>query len=527
MKIHVSIASLLSALAMAAFVARATTYTDATGDNYGSADVDISSVSVTNDANNLIFTINLTNSATLSSSPNYLVGIQVVGAPIGQTNINNVTTGTNAGNPWGNRVGISTGMNFFIACYANGGGYSGGADLYAFTNATGWAQIGPTAPITEVTNGTPSVSFSFPLSGLGLSVGNSFKFDVWTTYGGGGGQGAYDALDSSVKASGAPYSPTSYDSATAAGSTLAVYTITNVAAADFNITFEVNMAAAIVQGLFSSGAGDYVEARGSFNGWLSGTHTGILLTNIPGTSNYAGTLVTNTLSLGSGVDYKYVIDSGAAGNDWEGNVGPNGAQNRHFTVTNLNQTLPLDYWNNITNVNQSFAVTFLVDMEVETALGNFTPGTDSIYANGDWDWSGSALALTQTANPYIYSGSVNLSFSPGTTVNYKYAINGGIAPNSWEGNVGAGGGQNRQFVLQGDTNLALDFFNNRTNLGTITISNSASGQVLSWTAGTNIHLQSVNNLGEQWTDLPNTLGQSSVTNQSLGAPHQFFRLIGP
>ena len=376
---------------------------------------------------------------------------------------------------------------------------------------------------------TPSIEFSFPLSALGLSAGNSFHFDVWTTYSSPGGQGAYDALDSSVQAASPPYGPTfaTYDSATASGSTLATYTIANVAAADFNITFQVNMAAAIVQGLFSPGVGDYVEARGSFNGWLGGTHTGILLTNIPGTSNYVGTLITNTLSIGAGVDYKYVIDSGAAGNDWEGNVGPNGAQNRHFTVTNVNQTLPLDYWNNITNSNQSFAVAFQVDMEVEAALGNFTPGTDSVYANGAWDWSGSALLLTQVGNSYIYTNTVNLSFSPSTTVNYKYAINGGIAPNSWEGNVGPGGGQNRQFVLLGNTNLALDFFNNLTNLGPITISNSADGQVLRWTAGTNIRLQSVNNLGEQWTDVPNTQGQGSVTNQSPGTLHQFFRLIGP
>lgn len=130
MKINVPIACVLAGLVMAAPRARATVYTDATGDNYGGAEVDISSVVVTNDANNLIFTINLNSSATISSSPNYLVGIQVVGAATGQTLINNITSGSTAGNPWGKRVGISTGENFFVGCYPNGSGYSGGAQFY-------------------------------------------------------------------------------------------------------------------------------------------------------------------------------------------------------------------------------------------------------------------------------------------------------------------------------------------------------------------------------------------------------------
>jgi hypothetical protein len=529
MKNIVSVSSVLAVLALAILPVRATVYTDATGDNYGGAEVDISGVVVTNDANNLFFTINLNTAATISSSVNYLVGIQVTGAPTGQTTINNVTSGATAGNPWGKRVGISTGENFFIGCYPDGNGYSGGAQLYQFTPGTGWAQVGSTASITEVASSTPSITFSFPLSALGLSADNSFKFDVWTTYSSPAGQGAYDALDSSVQASSPPYSPTfaNYDSVTATGSTLATYTVVNAAASEAQVTFEVNMTAAMVQGLFSQGAGDYVEARGSFNGWLTGTHTGILLTNVPGTSNYVGTLVTNSLPLGSGVDYKYVIDSGAVGNDWEGNVGVNGAPNRHFTLTNLNQTLPLDYWNNITNPYQSFAVTFQVNMVVQDALGNFTPGTDTLYVNGTWDWSGSAVQLTQTANPEVYTGSVSLSFSPGTTISYKYAMNGGIPVNSWEGNVGPNGGANRQFVLNADTNLPTDFFNNVTNLGPITITNVPEGQALAWTGGARIRLQSATNLLTGWSDVANTEGLSSVTNSPGSAPVMFFRLFGP
>ena len=314
--------SVFAALALAALSVNATVYTDATGDNYGSADADITSVVVTNDGNNVAFTILLNQGATNGISANYLVGIQVVGGPQGQTNINNLTSGVTAGNPWGNRAGISTGENFFIGCFPNGSGYSGGAKLYQYTNDApgGWSgQIGSTASITEITNGTPSITFSFPLTALGLSAGSNFNFDVWTSYGSPGGQGAYDALDSSVQAPGEPYAPTnaSYDSATAAGSTLANYTVVSAAAYQASVTFQINMSVAITQGIFNPSFGDYVEARGSFDNWPTGDHAGVLLTNVPGTSNYVGTFVTNNLSLGTTVEYKFVIDSGVT---WEGNI---------------------------------------------------------------------------------------------------------------------------------------------------------------------------------------------------------------
>jgi autotransporter-associated beta strand protein len=80
---------------------------------------------------------------------------------------------------------------------------------------------------------------SIPLAALGLSVGNQFNFDVWSTFG--NGEGAVDALDSGAAATSAssstyvnPYSspPTPYDSATAPGSTYST-TIYNVATPTF------------------------------------------------------------------------------------------------------------------------------------------------------------------------------------------------------------------------------------------------------------------------------------------------------
>jgi hypothetical protein len=219
--------------------ASAAMYTDALSDNYGGPEVDISSVVVTNDATNLYMTINLNPAANIGPTANYFanyeVGFQMNGGVGGQTAINGTFGSGNpaAGNPYGNSVGISTGENYFIGSFLAGPSYSGGAQLYSYSSTAGWSQVGPTALATEVYTGTPSTSFAFPLSALGLSVGSSFNFDVWTTFG--SPQGAYDALDNTTGTPNypyftAPYSGGSYDSATAPGSTFAatVYTVTAV-----------------------------------------------------------------------------------------------------------------------------------------------------------------------------------------------------------------------------------------------------------------------------------------------------------
>jgi len=226
------VTSIVAALALAA---RADVYTDANGDNYGGPEVDISNVVVTNDASNLTFQINLNTAANIGPTANryanYEVGIQVGGGVGGQTAING-TFGTGnpaAGNPYGNAVGISTGENFFVGSYLDGTGFSGGAELFSYSSVGGWTKIGSTLPITEVYTGTPSTAFSIPLSALvGLNIGDTIKFDVWTSFG--SPQGAYDALDNPSQTPPVPYSPTffAYDSATVTGSTLAMYTVTAV-----------------------------------------------------------------------------------------------------------------------------------------------------------------------------------------------------------------------------------------------------------------------------------------------------------
>ena len=302
---------------------------------------------------------------------------------------------------------------------------------------------------------------------------------------------------------------------------------TNMPSYSVEITFQVNMASAIELGNFTIGA-DYVSAFGSYDNW---GQTGVLLTNVPGTSNYVGTLVSSALSTNNTlVSYKYAING--YGGSWEGNVGPNGASDRVFTVSNLVQSVGLDYWNNITNVSTTYNVTFTLDMVAQTALGHFTPGVDTVFVNGDWNWSGYAMQLFQSgSDTNLFTNTVALPYSPGTTVNYKYTVNGGALPSDWEVNgVGPGGANNRQFVLNAATNLPPDYFNNVTSLGPLTISRSGSQIILYWASGTNannrIRLQNNGSLTGTWSDVSGSEGQSSVTND-FGSGPVFFRLTGP
>ncbi len=299
--------------------------------------------------------------------------------------------------------------------------------------------------------------------------------------------------------------------------------VTNVPTSTVNITFQVDMQIAVLQNHFTQGS-DYVEAMGSFNNWAN---TGVILTNVPGTTNYAGVFSSSSLSLGTPVNYKYAING--SGGTWEGNVGTGGGQNRIVTVTNDTQTFPLDYWNNVTDPNLSYVVNFAVHVAVEDAYGVFTPGNDAVFVNGTWDWNGDAMQLTQVGSSDLYTGAVSLAYSPGTTVDYKYTFDAGL---TWENNgVGPGGAANHQFSLSGDTNLPSDYFNNYANLGPVTITGPAGGQtIVFWQSGTNANnrmwLQSAASLSGAWSDVPNSTGQSSVTNNFGPAP-VFFRVTGP
>jgi hypothetical protein len=203
-----SVLSLLAALALLALSAKAATYTG-TGNANGSAAADggaISSVVVNNDANNITFTINTT--MPMGSFIFYAIEIQHIGQA-GSGDVGLV-------NPWGPQIGISTGQNALINTYGTG------ATPFIYNGS--W-MAGSGANYDAGGTGSTFATMTFALSSLGLGVGDSFYFDVVSTYTSPAGQSAYGASDNTSwpaesDSSYTPWNGTSaYDSATDAGGT--------------------------------------------------------------------------------------------------------------------------------------------------------------------------------------------------------------------------------------------------------------------------------------------------------------------
>ena len=231
-------------------------------------------------------------------------------------------------------------------------------------------------------------------------------------------------------------------------------------AAAVPVTFQVNLAVQTALGNFDP-ANHTVEVHGSFDGWGAGltlaasaTDAGIFegTVDVPGDS-------------GSEVQYKFVMNQAGTA-VWEDNgVGPDGAQNRAFSVPNSAQTLPVVYFNNQAAPPGMVPVTFRVNVEIQEAIGNFDPATHTVEAHGSFDAWGPGITLSaDPANANVYQGTVEITGSPGTAFEYKFVINQ-AGTQLWEGNVGPGGPfGNRTFILaESAQTLPLVYFDNLTN----------------------------------------------------------------
>jgi hypothetical protein len=186
MKTILSVASILAAVALAMLPAKAqTTYIGPGTANGGGGNGEaISSVVVANTASTITFTINST--ANESAYVQYYILMQYVGQ--GASGSTALFHSAGALNNWGPSLGISTGENAFAATWNTGASadtYSGGV----------WTQ---NAAVSYDSGGTGfnHVTFTLPLSSLGLSLGSQFYFDVVSSYPNAVGQSAYGALDS-------------------------------------------------------------------------------------------------------------------------------------------------------------------------------------------------------------------------------------------------------------------------------------------------------------------------------------------
>jgi hypothetical protein len=173
-----SFAALMPVLTLVA-PARAATYTDTASDQAGAPsnpNLDIGSAELTNDLVNLSIRIDLNSSiGSPSDWGNYLIGFDTVAG--GKTTV---------GDPWGHPIGISSGLDHWIGSWVN---FGGGAELHSWTGSA-W---GPTVPGTSVALTGTSTTITVPLALLGLNVGDTFIFDIWST-GGFSPNPAIDAL---------------------------------------------------------------------------------------------------------------------------------------------------------------------------------------------------------------------------------------------------------------------------------------------------------------------------------------------
>ncbi len=171
---------------MSASQSGADLYGDAVGDlgaGVGSfPHIDIVSVVVANNATDLTLTINLDGDPIATNWGKYLVGID------------SVAGGDTAGNGWARPLSMSSGMDYFIGSWVDSGN---GAEVYSWTGAAWVLSDGAyAADSTDILNPvttSSSVTLTTSLASLGLGMGDSFVFDVWTS-GGGGSDSAVDAL---------------------------------------------------------------------------------------------------------------------------------------------------------------------------------------------------------------------------------------------------------------------------------------------------------------------------------------------
>jgi hypothetical protein len=147
----------------------------------------ISSVVVNNDANNISFTFNT--SQPINSYPEYFILMQYVGQ--GGSGSTTLFNSGNALNGWGPSLGISTGMNAFLATWNS----LGGASAVTYTGGTWTQNYEAAGAISAGGVGSGFFTITVPLSSLGLSPGSQFYFDAVSSYGNPVAQSAYSALD--------------------------------------------------------------------------------------------------------------------------------------------------------------------------------------------------------------------------------------------------------------------------------------------------------------------------------------------
>ena len=180
------ICALVAVSMIGSIPAMAVTYTDATGEidpgiSNGGGTLDIVSMEVVNTLSDITFTLTLNGDITATDWGNFMVGIA-----------NQNAAGTTTGNAWARPINLDAGggngMTHWIGSWVNAGG---GSQLWDYTGT--WNGPGVLSGFSLVAGAQSTIAYTATLASLGLSVGDTFAFDAYTS-GGGGTDSAVDSL---------------------------------------------------------------------------------------------------------------------------------------------------------------------------------------------------------------------------------------------------------------------------------------------------------------------------------------------
>ncbi len=308
-----------------------------------------------------------------------------------------------------------------------------------------------------------------------------------------------------------------------------------------NVTFQVDMSAAIADGSFVPGSST-VQVNGDFNGWGG---TANYLTNDPAALNtniYTGTV---TLSDGVGAThyYKFWASAFPFNGGWEVF-----ANNRALQIVSGNTlVLPVVPFNNLRPgdvLTQPTTVTFSVDMTgaVSTSGGSgspitFDPSVDSVFIGGFGTdaaheaWLAPFAAgdpQSQLSNDPVgssnYTVQVTLPAGYPVLLNYKYGLDGF--------NNEPGGNHVRVVYTAGNYVMPKDKWGVPSAaeplVPRLNIAKTGPSQItLTWLGRPGVHLQTKTGLNASWVDHMETDGTSSENWSVNGDAASFFRLVKP
>ena len=185
----VAATALLTGLALQADATPGVTYNDAINDiapglATGNGTLDLVKMEVSNTATDVVFQLTVNGNIGSTDWGKFMIGIA-----------NNKGYGTSSSDGWGRPITMSAngGMTNWIGSWVDGGG---GAENRS--NQTSWGLTGATyngnfGGFSLSAGAQSTITYTVSIASLGMSIGDTFSFDAYSS-GGGDGDSAVDAL---------------------------------------------------------------------------------------------------------------------------------------------------------------------------------------------------------------------------------------------------------------------------------------------------------------------------------------------